>query len=525
MVCAISVKYNAIFTACIIFTIIGMDYWELIGNKNLSVINLLQHLVSYIGLLLLVPSLIYIGVFYVHLSILNQSGPHDDIMTSAFQATLQGGLSSITKGQPLEVSYGSQVTLRNTHGQNCWLHSHMYIYPIKYTDERGSSAQQQVTCYPFKDVNNWWIIKNPGRSSLTVDNPPKAVKHGDVIQLLHGTSGRALNSHDVAAPLSPHYMEVSCYIDYNISHPAQNLWKLEIANRDTEGDSWKSIQSRIRLVHMNTSQALKVTGRQLPDWGFHQFEVATDRILAQEGNIWNVEEHKYTRLPDQTELNFQDNSDVVSKLTFWEKLWEIQWKMLFATNDVTQEHQYSSEPNEWPFMEQGIAYWIDHNTNAQIYFLGNPIIWWMSSVGIIVYIILMVVAFIRRIRQCQDLDEESWERFVTSGVLFLGGWIINYLPFYLLERTLFLHHYLPALLFKIMLFPVAVELFSRYILRSGSQRQLFTWFLVPCCAQIVVTFVKFSPFSYGNRSVSSEEMEDCRWLDSWEFLQHGKLPY
>lgn len=32
--------------------------------------------------------------------------------------------------------------------------------------------------------------------------------------------------HDVAAPLSPHSQEVSCYVDYNISMPAQNLWRL-----------------------------------------------------------------------------------------------------------------------------------------------------------------------------------------------------------------------------------------------------------------------------------------------------------
>lgn len=32
--------------------------------------------------------------------------------------------------------------------------------------------------------------------------------------------------HDVAAPLSPHSQEVSCYIDYNISMPAQNLWRV-----------------------------------------------------------------------------------------------------------------------------------------------------------------------------------------------------------------------------------------------------------------------------------------------------------
>lgn len=33
-------------------------------------------------------------------------------------------------------------------------------------------------------------------------------------------------SHDVAAPLNPANQEVSCYIDYNISMVAQNLWKV-----------------------------------------------------------------------------------------------------------------------------------------------------------------------------------------------------------------------------------------------------------------------------------------------------------
>lgn len=33
-------------------------------------------------------------------------------------------------------------------------------------------------------------------------------------------------SHDVAAPLNPANQEVSCYIDYNISMAAQNLWKV-----------------------------------------------------------------------------------------------------------------------------------------------------------------------------------------------------------------------------------------------------------------------------------------------------------
>ena len=55
-------------------------------------------------------------------------------------------------------------------------------------------------------------------------------------------------------------------------------------------------------MHVNTSQALKISGKQLPDWGFHQFEVVTDKVLNQDWNVWNVEEHRYTRSKDDDEI-------------------------------------------------------------------------------------------------------------------------------------------------------------------------------------------------------------------------------
>ena len=33
-------------------------------------------------------------------------------------------------------------------------------------------------------------------------------------------------SHDVSGPVSPQHQEVTCYVDYNISFPAQNLWRV-----------------------------------------------------------------------------------------------------------------------------------------------------------------------------------------------------------------------------------------------------------------------------------------------------------
>ena len=159
-----SVKYVGVYSYCLGVALIGYDYWEkILGNLSLTRKQIFGHTLARAFALIFVPAFIYVSVFFVHLSVLINAGPHDSAMSSAFQASLEGGLSSILRGQPLEVVHGSQVTLRHTHGSPCWLHSHQEKYPVKYPDKRGSSHQQQVTCYHHKDINNWWIVKRPNR--------------------------------------------------------------------------------------------------------------------------------------------------------------------------------------------------------------------------------------------------------------------------------------------------------------------------------------------------------------------------
>ena len=69
----------------------------------------------------------------------------------------------------------------------------------------------------------------------------------------------------------------------------------DITNIDTEGDTWKAVSSHVRLIHVNTSQAIRMTNKLLGEWGFYQHEVATDRILQQDDTVWNVEEHQYAK--------------------------------------------------------------------------------------------------------------------------------------------------------------------------------------------------------------------------------------
>ncbi|CAH1732010.1 unnamed protein product [Aphis gossypii] len=527
---ATCVKYVGLLSWLLSLWIICRDFWvNHLGDKRLSDFTIFFCVILRCIITFLISIAIYFSVFFIHLIILNKAGPHDSVMTSAFQASLEGGLASITKGQPLHVSHGSQITLRHTHGRTCWLHSHTHVYPIKYADKRGSSHQQQVTCYTFKDVNNWWIVKRPERNTLAVENTkdPDGIKHGDIIQLVHGMTSRALNSHDVAAPVSPQNQEVSCYIDYNVSMPAQNLWKVEIINRDQFGDVWQAINSQVILTHLNSTQALKFSGRQLPDWGFNQHEVVTDKIIFQDDTVWNVEEHRYTKSENEKERERElVAAEMIpskgTKLGLWERFWELQYKIIFSSPNTqnVHSHMYSSEPLDWPLMVRGVAYWLSEHDNGQIHLLGNIIVWYSSTLCLLLYLSFFAFYLLRQRRQIYDLSLDEWEQFKTIGEVLLVGYGLHYIPYFFIDRTLFLHHYLPALVFKILLCAAFLQHLANIVKTKLIPRFIFHLSLCIWILSVMYVFKKFIVFSYGTTPLTSKEVFKLRWKDTWDFIIH-----
>ncbi|RMB93402.1 hypothetical protein DUI87_30097 [Hirundo rustica rustica] len=488
------VKYMGLFTYMLLLAAAGLHFWHMIGDQNLSNVSLLCHFLARALALIIIPVGLYLSFFYVHLALLYRSGPHDQIMTSAFQASLEGGLARITQGQPLEVAYGSQITLRNVLGKpmQCWLHSHTNTYPIRYENGRGSSHQQQVTCYPFKDVNNWWIVKDPGMQQLVVSNPPRPVRHGHIVQLVHGITTRYLNTHDVAAPLSPHSQEVSCYIDYNISMPAQNLWRV-------------------------------LSGASLPEWGYRQLEVVGEKLSKgyHQSMLWNVEEHRYGKSQEQkereVELHSPTQMDISKNLSFMAKFTELQWKILTLKNEDT-EHKYSSSALDWITMDTNIAYWLHPTSGAQIHLLGNVATWASANAAALVYLCLSLWYLLRRRRKIYDIPEDAWQLWMSAGGVCGGGWAVNYLPFFLMEKTLFLYHYLPAVTFQILLIPVVLQHLGDHLCRSVLLKSMFSALTVAWFSSVYFVYCTFSPLTYGQPALSLSELKALRWKDTWNIL-------
>ncbi len=63
-------------------------------------------------------------------------------------------------------------------------------------------------------------------TNVSVAMEASPVRNGDVIELVHVGTERLLNSHDVAAPLSPALQEVAAYVNYSAQFIPYLHWQL-----------------------------------------------------------------------------------------------------------------------------------------------------------------------------------------------------------------------------------------------------------------------------------------------------------
>lgn len=178
-------------------------------------------------------------------------------------------------------------------------------------------------------------------------------------------------------------------------------------------------------------------------------------------------------------------------------------------------------------------------------------IWYSGTISVIVYSSLLVFYLIRRKRKCYDITAEEWNKFVNNAHVLLAGYFLHFLPFLFIERTLFLHHYLPAFIFKVLLTAATIDhlyhliryalglhvynnlqaiknnelifvvlfYFSSHRLRSPIlfvlKCSIIAWILF-----IFYVFKKFSALSYGTSALSAKDVIKLRWKDTWDFIIH-----
>ncbi|KAF8173839.1 glycosyltransferase family 39 protein [Mycena galopus ATCC 62051] len=495
----LSCKWVGLFTVATVGLSTINQLWGLLGDLRVSPRVWMRHFVARAICLIVVPAVFYMGMFQIHFMILGSSGDGDGFMSSEFQHTLGGRGMQDTFA---DVAIGSQITIRHVNTQGGYLHSHAHNYP-------GGSKQQQITLYPHRDQNNDWRIYNATWETPNPDGSLKFITDKTRVKLEHIMTSKRLHSHDVRPPVSDvdFQQEVSAYGMAGFAGDANDDFWVEIVSgdkRDRESTKrLRTLRTKFRLRHALTGCYLFSHKVKLPEWGFEQQEVTCNKNAVMANSLWYVETAMHEDLPaDAPKVNYKLPG-------FMAKFLELQQVMWTTNAGLTDRHTFDSRPDSWPRLRRGINFWVKDRT--QIYLIGNPMVWWMSTLAVFSYIAVRGFLILRAKRGFRDFDNSRVVKYDgVCGFLFLG-WFLHYFPFYLMGRQLFLHHYLPALYFGILLLSSVFDLVTSS-LRPRVRLQIAGVLII----LVIWNFAYFSPLAYGSQWTKAK-CQSARWLKTWDF--------
>jgi dolichyl-phosphate-mannose-protein mannosyltransferase len=430
-------------------------------------------------------------------------------MSSLFQANLEGNEFA---RNPLEIAFGSKITLKNMGWGGGLLHSHAQTYPV-------GSNQQQVTCYHYKDANNDWIVtprwEEPG---IDVNGPIRYLQHGDIIRLMHQPTGRNLHSHNVPAPITKLNHEVSCYGDADIGDQ-NDYWEVQVVDdlhrgRREKVDRIHSLTTRLRFRHTVLDCYIRAANKNLPEWGFKQIEVTCDKENNPDDpyTYWNVESHWNDRLPPGEATYYRS--------PFLRDFWHLNVAMMTSNNalipDPDKEDILASTPLDWPLMRLGLRMcgWGDQQT--KYYLIGTPIIWWGATASLLIGILAFGAYVFRTQRRYVDMEPREWEHFLYVGKVTFFGWALHFFPFLIMGRVTYIHHYLPTLYFAVLM---AAHMLDHFVFtaRLLSERTKNIFFGVIAFA-IVANFWWFRGVAWGIDGAINEYW-GLGWRKSWNIYE------
>lgn len=123
---------------------------------------------------------------------------------------------------------------------------------------------------------------------------------------------------------------------------------------------------------------------------------------------------------------------------------QIHERMLHANDDpnIATYAAPAEGPLSW-LTTNALPFWISDNGKMRITLQGNTYLWFL-----ILFMIMFELGWI----VTQGRIKKTWPIDKTETILLLG-YIVNYVPFFLIDRPMYLYHYFTAFIFLLLLLP------------------------------------------------------------------------
>jgi dolichyl-phosphate-mannose--protein O-mannosyl transferase len=162
-------------------------------------------------------------------------------------------------------------------------------------------------------------------------------------------------------------------------------------------------------------------------------------------------------------------------------LWWHSTDIVTSVDPAHPAHPYCSSAISWAVLARPVGYYFQNNIDG--YFrvvqgLGNPILWWFSTLTIVG---ISIASILPKSRQFANIG-------ITNYLLL--GYFSNYVPWLIVKRCLFLYHYMSAAMFS---FVVLAWLVCQML----SQKGLIRYLGYGIIAVVLITQIFFMPIWLG----------------------------
>ena len=112
--------------------------------------------------------------------------------------------------------------------------------------------------------------------------------------------------------------------------------------------------------------------------------------------------------------------------------------------DPDKEDILASKPFDWPFLQLGLRMCGWGDLQLKYYLLGNPVVWWGSSISLFASVLVFGVYVLRMQRKYVDMEPSEfvrldrgarlivpssigeWDHFLYVGKIAFFGWVLHF---------------------------------------------------------------------------------------------------
>ena len=177
--------------------------------------------------------------------------------------------------------------------------------------------------------------------------------------------------------------------------------------------------------------------------------------------------------------------------------------------DPDKQDDLASQWWQWPLLHVGLRMCGWDDNIIKYFLLGNPMIYWGSTAALGVAGLIVLWYLVRWQRGYRELNMKEIDQIHYAGLYPLAGWVLHYLPFIIMARVTYVHHYYPALYFAILVFGFVVDWFvrNRHVsFQIGVYGALYT--------VIIGLYIWFIPICWGMTGPHSN-YSYMKWFDNW----------